>query len=149
MNKSLQDAAGLAARLLFVVMFLPAGVSKLTGFEATVGYIASAGLPLATAGAALAIAIEVLGSLALIAGFGTRMAAGSLAGFTLLASVFFHAYWAVPEDQVFVTQLLFFKNIAITGGLLALMAHGAGGWSVDAWRSSGRSGGPSPGLARA
>lgn len=147
MSRSLQDGFTLAARLLIVVLFLPAGISKLTTFEATSGYIASVGLPLAGAGAALAIAVEIIGSLALLAGFGTRVAAGVLAVFTLAASFFFHAYWAVPQDQAFVTQLLFFKNIAIVGGLLAIVAHGAGGWSLDNWRSSDRLGAEN--LARA
>ena len=134
MSKSVQNALNLAARLLFVVMFLPAGIGKLTGFGGTVGYIASVGLPLPTAGAALALTVEILGSLALLAGFGTRIAALVLAAFTLVASFFFHAYWAVPADQAFVTQLLFFKNIAIVGGLLAIAANGAGNWSLDARR---------------
>lgn len=129
-----QDALALVARVLFVVMFLPAGISKLSGFSGTVGYIASVGLPLPALGAAVALAVEILGSLALLAGFGTRIAALVLAAFTLVASVFFHAYWAVPADQAYVTQLLFFKNIAIVGGLLALAANGAGQWSADARR---------------
>jgi putative oxidoreductase len=133
-SNSAQDALALVARVLFVVMFLPAGIGKLTGFSGTVGYIASVGLPLPALGAAVALAVEVLGSLALLAGFGTRVAALVLAAFTLVASVFFHAYWAVPADQAFVTQLLFFKNIAIVGGLLALAANGAGRWSFDARR---------------
>jgi putative oxidoreductase len=132
MPKSVQNSLTLASRLLFVVFFLPAGIGKLTGFAGTVGYIASAGLPLPTLGAILALSVEILGSLALLAGFGTRLAALILAVFTLLASVFFHAYWAVPADQTFVTQLLFFKNIAVVGGLLALVANGAGAWSLDA-----------------
>ena len=132
MTKSIQNSLTLASRLLFVALFLPAGVGKLTGFAGTVGYIASAGLPLPSLGAILALSVEILGSLALLAGFGTRLAALILAVFTLVASVFFHAYWAVPADQAFVTQLLFFKNIAVVGGLLALAANGAGGWSLDA-----------------
>lgn len=134
MSRSVQNALQLAARLLFVMLFLPAGISKLTGFSGTVGYINSVGLPFATLGAAAALLVEIAGSLALLAGFGTRIAALALAVFTLVASFFFHAYWAVPADQVMVTQLLFFKNIAIVGGLLAIAASGAGGWSLDARR---------------
>ena len=136
MSKTLQNSLALASRLLFVAFFLPAGIGKLTGFSGTVGYISSAGLPLATLGAALALTVEILGSLALLAGFGTRLVALILAAFTLVASFFFHAYWAVPADQVFVTQLLFFKNIAVVGGLLVLVAHGAGAWSLDARRNA-------------
>jgi len=134
MSKSVQNALSLAARLLFVVFFLPAGIGKLTGFAGTVGYIASVGLPLPAVGAALALTVEIVGSLALLAGFGTRIVALVLAAFTLVASFFFHAYWAVPADQMYVTQLLFFKNIAVVGGLLALAANGAGAWSLDARR---------------
>lgn len=134
MSNSIQNALSLSARILFVVMFLPAGIEKLTGFEGTVGYIASVGLPLPAVGAVLALVIEIGGSLALLAGFGTRIAAGVLALFTLVASIFFHAYWAAPADQAYVQQLLFFKNIALVGGLLALAAQGAGRWSLDARR---------------
>ena len=134
MSQSVQDAFNLAARLLIVALFLPAGIGKLTGFDGTVGYIASAGLPLPAIGAALAVAVEIGASLALLAGFGTRIAAAVLAVFTLVASVFFHAYWAAPADQAYVAQLLFFKNIAVVGGLLMLVAYGAGRWSLDARR---------------
>jgi putative oxidoreductase len=134
MSKSLHNSLTLASRLLFVAFFLPAGIGKLTGFAGTVGYIASVGLPLPTLGALLALAVEIIGSLALLAGFGTRLAALVLAAFTLVASVFFHAYWAVPADQAYVTQLLFFKNIGVVAGLLALAANGAGAWSVEARR---------------
>ena len=96
------------------------------------GYISSVGLPLPSVAAALAAVVEIGGALALLFGFGTRIAALALAGFTLVASFFFHAYWAVPADQAFVQQLMFFKNVAVTGGLLVLAAHGAGAWSVDA-----------------
>lgn len=136
MLSSLQNPLALVSRLLFAVLFLPAGIGKLTGFAGTVGYISSVGLPMPTVAAAVAAVVEVVGSLALIVGFGTRFAALVLAFFTLVASFFFHAYWSVPADQQMITQLLFFKNIALVGGLLALAAFGAGAWSVDGQRSS-------------
>ena len=131
MSSSIQNGLTLAARLLFVLLFLPAGIGKLTGFSGTVGYISSVGLPLPTLAAALALVVEIVGGLALLAGFGTRIAALVLAAFTLIASFFFHNYWGVPAEQAFVQQLLFFKNMAVVGGLLVLAAQGAGAWSLD------------------
>ena len=78
--------------------------------------------------------VEIVGGLALLLGWCTRWAALALAFFTLVASFFFHAYWSVPADAAMMQQLLFWKNIAVTGGLLGFAAHGAGGWSVDARR---------------
>jgi putative oxidoreductase len=135
-SSPVNNAFLLAARVLMAVMFVPAGISKISGFEGTVGYIASVGLPMAAAGAVAAIVVEVLGGLALLAGVGTRLAAVVLAVFTLAASVFFHAYWAVPAEQAMVQQLMFFKNLAIVGGLLGLAAAGAGGWSVEGRRQA-------------
>lgn len=132
MFKTLQNPLSFVGRLLLAVLFLPAGIGKITGFAGTVGYIASAGLPFPTLGALVAIAVEVLGGLALVFGLGTRWVALILAAFTLVASYFFHAFWAVPADAVMVTQLLFTKNIAVVGGLLTLAAWGAGAWSLDA-----------------
>jgi putative oxidoreductase len=132
MSTSIQNPLNLIGRLLLVALFLPAGIGKLTGFAGTVGYISSIGLPLPTLGAALALTVEIVGSLALLLGFQTRIAALVLALFTLVASIFFHAYWAAAPDQAFIVQLLFFKNIGVVGGLLVLAAQGAGGWSLDA-----------------
>ena len=134
MFANLQNPLSLAGRLLIAALFLPAGISKIAGFAGTVGYIGSVGLPLPAVGAVLAIAVEVLGGVALIVGYQTRIAAAALALFTLVASFFFHAYWSVPAEQAFVQQLMFFKNIAVVGGLFVLAAQGAGAWSLDAKR---------------
>lgn len=136
MLTSLQNPLTLIGRLLFALLFLPAGISKIAGFAGTVGYIGSKGLPLPALGAVIAILVEVGGSLALIAGFGTRFAALVLAAFTLVATFVFHNYWGVPVDQAMVQQLMFYKNIAVVGGLLVLVAHGAGAWSLDARRQA-------------
>ena len=134
MSDALQNPLALAGRLLLALLFLPAGLTKIAGFAGTVGYIASKGLPLPAVGAVIAIGVEVLGGLALLVGFGTRVAALVLAVFTVAATVIFHAWWAVPAEAQMVQQLMFFKNIAVVGGLLVLAAHAAGGWSLDAKR---------------
>jgi putative oxidoreductase len=136
MFATLQNPLSLVARVLLALLFVPAGISKITGFSGTAGYIGSVGLPLPELGAVIAIVVEVGAGLALLLGLGTRWAALALALFTLVASFFFHAYWALPAEQQMMQQLMFMKNIAIVGGLLGLAAFGAGGWSVDARRSA-------------
>ncbi|NCT98454.1 MAG: DoxX family protein [Comamonadaceae bacterium] len=133
---ALQNPLALIGRILLAVLFVPAGFGKIAGFSGTVGYATAMGLPLPTVGVAIALVIELFGGLALLIGYRARLAAIALAVFTLVASVFFHAYWAVPAEQQMVQQLLFFKNIAVVGGLLAFAAFGAGGWSLDAKRGA-------------
>ncbi len=136
MFTAMQKPLSLIGRLLLAALFLPAGINKIGGFSGTVGYIASAGLPLPELAAAIAIVVEVGGALALILGFGTRWAALALALFTLVATVIFHNFWAVPAEQMMVQQLMFFKNVAVVGGLLVLAAFGAGALSMDARRAA-------------
>lgn len=134
MNNSLQDTLALVGRILLAWLFVPAGFGKIAGFSGAVGYATSVGLPLPEVGVAVGLLIELVGGLMLLVGFVTRPAAVLLAFFTLVASFFFHAYWSLPADQAMMQQLMFNKNIAISGGLLAFAAFGAGRWSLDAKR---------------
>lgn len=122
-------------RVLLALMFILAGWSKLTAIEGTAGYIASGGLPFASALAVIVGLLELLGGLAIAIGFQARWSALALAVFTLAASLLFHRFWAVPADQAFVQQLMFMKNLSVAGGLFTLAALGAGPVSVDARRS--------------
>ena len=131
---ALQNPLALLGRILVAWFFVIPGFGKLTGFAGAVGYAASAGMPMPEIAVGIGLCVEILGGLALLLGGGTRYAALLLAFFTLVASFFFHAYWSVPAEARMVTQLLFNKNIAIVGGLLAFAAFGAGGWSMDAKR---------------
>jgi putative oxidoreductase len=124
----------LIGRVLLALMFVGAGISKIGGFDGTVGYIASKGLPLPSLLAVATIALEVVGGLALIVGWQIRWAALALALFTLAASVIFHNFWALPADQQMVQQLMFMKNLSVAGGMLVLAAFGAGAFSLDARR---------------
>jgi len=126
----------LTARILLALMFLLAGLSKFAGLDGTAGYIASKGLPMAGLLAFGTAALEVGGALLLIVGWKARWAALALAAFTLMASVLFHNYWAMPADQQMMQQLMFMKNLAVVGGLLTLFAFGPGSLSLDQRRVS-------------
>jgi putative oxidoreductase len=126
----------LVARILLALMFVLSGISKLTGIEGTAGYIASVGLPAAQLLAIGAGVLEVVAGVMLIVGWQARWAALALAAFTVIASLLFHNYWAMPKEQQFMQQLMFMKNLAITGGLLFVFAYGAGTLSVDARRAA-------------
>jgi putative oxidoreductase len=125
------DAMALIGRLLVAYLFVPSGFGKLMGFAGTVGYIASKGVPLPEVCAAIAVFAELGLGLALLVGFQARWVALGLAIFVVVITPIFHNYWAVPDAQVMMQKLNFTKNLAITGGLLAYAAFGAGRFSVD------------------
>jgi putative oxidoreductase len=133
-SPSLQNVLSLVARVLLAAIFIKSGWGKIGGFDGTVGYIASKGLPMAQVVAALTILVEVGAGLALVVGLFTRWSAAALAAFTLLAAFIFHAYWAVPPEQAMMQNIQFMKNLAIAGGLFAVVAFGAGALSIDARR---------------
>jgi putative oxidoreductase len=116
-------------RALLSAIFLISVIGKLQAPAATIGYIGSAGLPFPQLAYALAVLIELAGGLALLVGFRTRIAAGALAVFSLAAAVGFHSNLADLNQFIH-----FFKNIAIAGGLLQVVAFGAGAFSLDAYR---------------
>lgn len=134
-SASTQNILTLVGRALIALLFIPAGLSKIGAFAGVAGYIASKGVPLPQVAAVIGIVAEVgLGALILI-GWQTRWAALGMAIFTVVITFIFHNFWALPAEQVMAQQQAFFKNIAVVGGLLALVAWGAGGYSVDARRS--------------
>ena len=122
--KHFQDLAAPVGRILLALMFVLAGINKISGYAGMQGYMESMGVPGALL--PLVIALEVLGGLALILGWHTRLTAFLLAGFTIVATLVFHSNLG---DQ---TQILFFmKNLSVAGGLLLVVSHGAGPYSID------------------
>ncbi len=122
----------LAGRILIALIFLMAGLGKVTGFAGTVGYIASKGLPLPQLAAVCAIVVELGGGLMLVLGWKTRLAAAAIFVFTAMTALFFHNFWAVPPDQAQNQMIHFMKNISMMGGLLYVVVHGGGALSLDA-----------------
>lgn len=123
-------------RVLIATMFLPAGIAKCFEFKETAIYFESLGMMAPTLCVVIAVAVEILGGIALLVGFHVRLVAIFLALYTFVASVTGHAFWAVSVDLVLVTKLLFFKNIAVIGGLLILASSGAGKFSIDYFKRS-------------
>jgi putative oxidoreductase len=134
MNSTASNAAALIGRLLIAMMFILAGFGKIGGFAGVAGYIGSKGLPMPQLLALGTIVLEIVAGLALLVGYKTRWAAAALAAFTVLATLLFHNYWAMPAEQQQVQQLMFMKNLAIVGGLLMITVLGAGGLSFDSRR---------------
>ena len=130
-NPNTQAAAALIGRILLAAIFITSGFGKITGFEGTVGYIASKGLPLPQVGAIIAILVELGGGILLAIGFKARWAALAIAIFTLAAGILFHNYWAVDAAQRMAQEINFWKNVAISGGALAFFAFGPGRYSLD------------------
>lgn len=129
---ALQKILPLIGRICLAYLFIPAGWGKLgPGFAGSVGYAVSKGLPLASVAVGIALAIELIGGIAILVGYKTRWAAALLALFTITAAVLFHNYWAVPPAQQMAESINFGKNVAIFGGLMFLVAWGAGPLSVD------------------
>ena len=120
----------LVGRVLLSILFIFAGFGKLTAISATAGWFGSIGLPVPTVTAVVVGLVELLGGLAILVGYQTRIAAIVVALFTLGATVVAHLDFS---DQMQVLMLQ--KNLAIAGGLLILAVVGAGALSVDARRS--------------
>ena len=118
-------------RLLIALIFVLSGLSKIAASANTIAYIQSAGAPFAPAAFGIAAIVEVIGGLALLVGFQTRLVAAILATFTLAAAVLFHNNLADQNQMIH-----FMKNLAITGGLLQVVAFGAGAFSLDNRRRS-------------
>ncbi len=120
----LNTYSSLIGRILISLIFLMAGINKIFAYAATEGYMQAMGVP----GVLLpmVILLEIVGAVAIIIGYKTKLFAFLLAGFSIVSAFLFHFNFA---DQT--QSALFMKNIAIAGGFLFLVANGAGLVSID------------------
>ncbi len=116
----------LVGRILLALIFVVSGFGKITNIGGTAGYFGSIGLPLPIVTAWLVALLELLGGLAIVFGFKTRIAALALAAFSIASGLIAHFDLA---DQMQTIMLM--KNTAMAGGLLLLAAYGPGSWSLD------------------
>jgi len=123
--RGISKAAELGGRILLAGLFLLSGLSKVgPGYAATAEYMNSVGV--SSALLPLVVATEIIGALAIVAVWQTRLVAFLLAGFTLLSAALFHNNLG---DQI--QMIMFLKNVSIAGGFLVLAANGAGVLSLD------------------
>ncbi len=143
MNQSNQNLAALAGRVLMAAIFVLSGLNKMGDFAGTSAMMSSVGLPMTELLLAAAILIEVVGGLMLVIGWQTRCAAAALFLFMIPVTLVFHNPWATADGAAAQQQMIhFLKNLAIAGGLLNLLAFGAGAYSVEARKADS----PAPGL---
>jgi putative oxidoreductase len=119
-------------RLMIGLPFAMSGLGKLAAYGPTTAMIGAAGLPVPPLAFAAAVAVELGGGLLLVAGYRTRFVAAVLAVFALATAVSFHANFADQNQMIH-----FLKNVMMAGGLLQIVAFGAGALSVDTRRDAG------------
>ena len=129
--KQLTSYGPIVARVLIALIFIASGAGKITGFEPTVGYIASKGLPFPALAAIAAIIVELGGGILLVVGYKARWAAFFMLLFSLAAAFIFHNFWAVPAAEAQNQTIHFMKNISMAGGLLMIVTYGSGARSID------------------
>lgn len=122
----LKQYGPLAGRILLALIFILAGYGKINGWDGTLGYMASKGLPMPEVLLGLTILVELGGGLLLLLGFQARWAALALFLFLIPVTLVFHPFWADPEQYN-----AFMKNLAIMGGMLYIMTYGSGPYSLQ------------------
>jgi putative oxidoreductase len=114
------DIAAIVGRALVALLFILAGLAKALGPQPFLEHMAAFGVPSVLLPAV--IVLEIGAGLAVLFGWRLREAAAALAGFSLLTAVIFHHDFANKAERT-----LFFKDLAIAGGLLAMAAAAEAG----------------------
>ena len=106
---------GVAGRALLALLFILAGLAKAVGPQPFLQHMAAFGVPAFLLPAV--IVLEVGAGVALLVGWRLREAAGALGVFCLLTALVFHHDLGDKAERS-----LFFKDLALAGGLLAMAA---------------------------
>ncbi len=121
-----KSLAILVGRILLAVIFLQSGTGKIGNFAGTAQNMAANGIPYASFFLVGAIFFEVVGSLTIILGYYLRFGAVLILIFLIPTTLIFHNIFVDPKMQI-----QFMKNVSIFGGMLVLLAAGAGRYSLD------------------
>jgi putative oxidoreductase len=122
----LNSIVALVGRALMSAIFLYAGGTKAMASTATLAYFDKLALPNPPLAYAVTVAVELLGGLAILAGWKTKPAALMLAVWCVATAMVVHYH---PGDRA--QMIHFMKNLSMAGGLLQLFLLGAGRFSLD------------------
>lgn len=125
-----KDYGPVIGRLMLALIFILSGFNKITGWDGTLQYMSSKGLPLTEVLLGLTILIELGGGLLIAAGWYARWAALAVFLFIIPTTLVFHNFWTFEGMERQMQMIQFLKNLAIMGGLLYVVAFGSGKFSV-------------------
>ena len=128
----LQKFAPLIGRVMLALIFVLSGANKIFEWKGTVGYMESAGIPIAPLFLIGAIIVEIGGGLSVLLGYRARWGALALFVFLIPTTLIFHHFWTHLLPMVKQNQMIhFMKNISIMGGLLMVFAYGPGPMAIE------------------
>ena len=133
MSGTVRGLLSVAGRLCLVTIFLMSAIgNKIPKFGEVVTYMQGAGVPVPQVSLALAIVFLLVGGVTVLVGWQARVGAALLAVFLVLATYFFHNFWAFEGQEAQMQMIQFMKNLGLFGAMLFVIANGSGAWSLDA-----------------
>ena len=127
----MKDLADLLGRIFISFLFIYEAIDGLLFFENTkrtmmqYGITKYTGLLLSTA-----LAMIIIGSILVLIGYYARVGAVLLLMYWLPFTLLVYSFWNDPVSMQRLNALYFMRNMALCGGLLSVLAHGAGDYSV-------------------
>jgi putative oxidoreductase len=131
MPTSVVRYAAPAGRILLSLIFLLSAVGKFNDWPSTAKMIADKGLPSADALLSVAVVLEIVGGASVLFGLYARLGAVALLAFMIPVTIIMHNFWAFEGAEQMNQMINFMKNVSITGGVLLVLAFGAGPCSID------------------
>jgi putative oxidoreductase len=137
MCKCLDKYGPLLGRFLLTVIFILAGIGKITDFAGNANLLVAKGVLMANM-TIMGLQMSHVLSLLVLVGWQARMAATALFFFVIVVTLYFHPFWSFHGAEAVQNFRDFFKNIAILGGLMYVMVHGPGPLSLGKDFCSGK-----------
>jgi putative oxidoreductase len=127
----MKDVADLLGRIFISLLFIYEAFDSILFFDNTVRTMKSYGItynPQLLLG--VIIAMLLVGSFLMLIGYYARVGAFLVLLYWLPFTLIVYSFWNDPLEMQRLNALYFMRNIALTGGLLLLLANGAGKYSV-------------------